>query len=65
MTRWEESLPQYKVNHLLRIAGIDAALERIDGIELCGAAYTGVGVPACVASGRAAARRLLDDDPRV
>ena len=65
VTRWEESLPQYKVNHLLRIAGIDAALERIDGIELCGAAYTGVGVPACVASGRAAARRLLADDPRV
>ena len=64
VTRWEESLPQYKVNHLLRIAGIDAALERIDGIELCGAAYSGVGVPACVGSGRAAARRLLGDDPR-
>ena len=59
ITRWEQSLPQYKVNHLLRVAGIDAALERFDGLEVCGAAYGGVGVPACVASGRMAARRLL------
>jgi len=59
ITRWEQSLPQYKVNHLLRVAGIDAALERFDGLEVCGAAYSGVGVPACVASGRMAARRLL------
>ena len=60
VTRWEHSLPQYKVNHLLRVAGIDAAIDRLPGIELCGAAYGGVGVPACVASGRTAARRLLD-----
>ena len=60
VTRWTDSLPQYKVNHLLRVAGIDAAIDRLGGIELCGAAYGGVGVPACVASGRAAARRLLD-----
>jgi len=60
ITRWDASLPQYKVNHLLRVAGIDAAVDRIGGVELCGAAYGGVGVPACVASGRGAARRLLD-----
>ena len=60
IVRWESSLPQYKVNHLLRVAGINAAISQIDDLEICGAAYDGVGVPACVGSGRAAGRRLLD-----
>lgn len=59
VVRWTEALPQYRVNHLMRVAGIEAAVERLDGIEICGAAYRGIGIPACVSSGRAAGTRLL------
>jgi oxygen-dependent protoporphyrinogen oxidase len=49
------ALPQYKVHHLLRVAGIEAAVRRLPPLAVAGAAYRGVGIPACVASGRAAA----------
>ncbi|MGH9086619.1 MAG: protoporphyrinogen oxidase [Acidimicrobiales bacterium] len=58
VTRWDEALPQYRVHHLLRVAGIEAALERLPAITVTGAAYRGVGIPACIAGGRAAARLL-------
>lgn len=58
VTRWMSSLPQYRVNHLLRVGGIESAVSRLDGVEIAGAAYRGVGVPACIASGRDAAQRL-------
>ena len=57
IVRWTDSLPQYRVNHLLRVAGIEAGIDRLDGIEIAGAALNGVGVPACIAQGRAAGQR--------
>jgi oxygen-dependent protoporphyrinogen oxidase len=51
--RWNGALPQYAVGHLDRIASARAALP--PGLALAGAAYDGVGIPACVASGEAAA----------
>jgi oxygen-dependent protoporphyrinogen oxidase len=57
--RWGGGLPQYDVGHLGRVATVEAAVARVDGLEVCGAAYHGVGVPAVVASGREAAARLL------
>lgn len=57
--RWGGGLPQYDVGHGARVATIEAAVARVDGLELCGAAYHGVGVPAVVGSARAAAARLL------
>jgi len=59
--RWEEALPQYRVNHLMRVGGIESAVERLDALAVAGAAYRGVGVPACIASGRAAGERVLDE----
>ena len=58
VSRWNESLPQYRVNHLMRVAGIEAGVARLPGLAVCGAAYRGVGVPACIASGRAAGRSI-------
>jgi oxygen-dependent protoporphyrinogen oxidase len=55
-----QALPQYRVHHLLRVTGIEAAVRRLGGLAVAGAAYRGVGIPACVASGRAAAREVLD-----
>jgi oxygen-dependent protoporphyrinogen oxidase len=57
--RFERALPQYTVGHLERIARIDAALARLAGVSLCGAAYRGVGVAACIGDGQAAADGVL------
>jgi oxygen-dependent protoporphyrinogen oxidase len=58
VTRWHDAFPQYRVHHLLRTAGIDAAVARLGGIAVAGSAYRGVGIPACIASGRAAAQAV-------
>ena len=59
VTRWGGGLPQYAVGHLERVERIDAAVDAVDGLALCGAAYSGVGIPACIGSGQSAATRLL------
>ena len=56
--RWGGALPQYTVGHVDRVARIRAAVDGAPGLELAGAAYEGVGIPACIASGRAAARAV-------
>ncbi|HLI42571.1 MAG TPA: protoporphyrinogen oxidase [Streptosporangiaceae bacterium] len=55
VTRWGGALPQYAVGHLDRVASIRAAVAAQPGLAVCGAAYDGVGIPACVATARAAA----------
>ncbi|WP_440064259.1 protoporphyrinogen oxidase [Streptosporangium sp. OZ121] len=60
VTRWGGSLPQYEVGHLDRVARIRAAAADQPGLALCGAAYDGLGIPACVATARTAAARILD-----
>jgi oxygen-dependent protoporphyrinogen oxidase len=59
VTRFANAFPQYRVHHLLRTAGVESALARLGGVVVAGAAYRGVGIPACIASGRSAARALL------
>jgi protoporphyrinogen/coproporphyrinogen III oxidase len=58
VTRYANAFPQYRVHHLLRTAGVESALARLGGVALAGAAYRGVGIPACIASGRGAATTL-------
>ncbi|MCC5577674.1 protoporphyrinogen oxidase [Microtetraspora sp. AC03309] len=60
ITRWGGSLPQYNVGHLGRVARIRAATAIQPGLAVCGAAYDGVGVPACAATARTAATQILD-----
>lgn len=57
--RWENGLPQYAVGHLGTVATIRAAMAAVPGVELAGASYLGVGIPAVIASGREAARNAL------
>lgn len=57
--RWGGGLPQYLVGHLDRVDRIDTAVAAVPGLAVCGAAYRGVGIPACIASGRAAAAAIL------
>lgn len=58
VTRWGGGLPQYGVGHVDRVARIRAAVAGVPGLAICGAAFDGVGIPACIASARAAATRL-------
>jgi oxygen-dependent protoporphyrinogen oxidase len=58
VARWPQAFPQYRVHHLMRTAGIEAAVARLGGIAVAGSAYRGVGIPACIASGRAAAQAV-------
>ena len=57
--RWGGGLPQYAVGHLDRVARIRADVGRVPGLALCGAAYDGVGIPAVIGTGRAAAGQVL------
>jgi oxygen-dependent protoporphyrinogen oxidase len=59
VTRWGGALPQYTVGHLDRVAAIRSTVAAQPGLAVCGAAYDGVGVPACVATARAAAGQVL------
>jgi oxygen-dependent protoporphyrinogen oxidase len=57
VTRWGGALPQYPPGHLDRVAAARAALPPT--LALAGAAYDGVGIPACIRSAEAAADRLI------
>ena len=57
--RWDHALAEIGPGHDLTIAALRADLARdLPGLELVGGATEGVGVPACIGSARAAARRL-------
>jgi oxygen-dependent protoporphyrinogen oxidase len=56
--RWPGGMPQYVLGHPERLARIEAAVARRPGLALAGAAYRGVGIPDCIASGEAAADSL-------
>ena len=56
--RWGGGLPQYAVGHVDRVSRIKAAVAGLPGLTVCGAAYDGLGIAACVASGKQAAEAL-------
>ncbi|MFF7199543.1 protoporphyrinogen oxidase [Streptomyces sp. NPDC008141] len=59
VTRWIGGLPQYPVGHLSRVARIRDEVAKLPGLRICGAAYDGVGIPACIADGRRAADEII------
>lgn len=56
--RWGGGLPQYAVGHVDTVATILEDVATLPALGVAGAAYQGVGIPACVASGRTAAREV-------
>lgn len=65
VTRWGGGLPQYAVGHAERVARIREAVAAVPGLGICGAAFDGVGVPACVGSARRAVDTLaVPAEPR-
>ncbi|MFD3926659.1 protoporphyrinogen oxidase [Streptomyces sp. NPDC058614] len=61
VTRWDDGLPQYPVGHHARVARIRDHVGKLPGLAVCGAAYDGVGIPACIASAYAAVDQLGGD----
>ncbi len=59
--RWGGALPQYAVGHLDRVASVRDELARLPGLAVCGSAYDGVGIPACIASAQLAATKIRGD----
>ena len=55
VTRWGGGLPQYGIGHVDRVARIRRAVATVPGLAVCGAAYDGLGIPACIGSAHAAA----------
>ncbi len=58
--RWPQSNPQPNVGHLDRVAEVDRQLAPWPGLQVIGAAFRGIGIPDCVAAGRAAGRAAAE-----
>jgi oxygen-dependent protoporphyrinogen oxidase len=63
VTRWGGGLPQYAVGHVERIARVRGSVAAVPGLAVCGAAFDGVGIPACIGSARAAVDRVIASVP--
>jgi protoporphyrinogen/coproporphyrinogen III oxidase len=48
VTRWERSFPQYQPGHRARVAAARHELSAWPTIAIAGAAYDGLGIPACI-----------------
>lgn len=60
VARWPGAFPQYRPGHLAAMTALQDELGRqLPGAALAGSAFGGIGIPACIASGRRAARRVL------
>jgi protoporphyrinogen/coproporphyrinogen III oxidase len=56
VSRWDRAFPQYLPRHLDRVAALRSTLATEGpGIVLAGAAYEGIGIPACIRQGIQAA----------
>jgi oxygen-dependent protoporphyrinogen oxidase len=55
--RWTRQSPQYEVGHLERVAAIERGLADLPGLFLAGSGFRAIGIPDCIADGRATASR--------
>jgi oxygen-dependent protoporphyrinogen oxidase len=56
--RWERASAQHEVGHLVRLAAIERGLAAHPGLFITGSGFRGVGIPDCIADGRATARQV-------
>ena len=59
VNRFRQSMPQFDVGHLARVAGLEREVGQYRGLHLAGSALASYGLPDCVASGEAVASRLV------
>jgi oxygen-dependent protoporphyrinogen oxidase len=61
--KWRGAMAQYNVGHLERLQRIEQLRGEVSGLFFAGNAYSGIGVPDCVRSGRQAASHALGVEP--
>jgi oxygen-dependent protoporphyrinogen oxidase len=59
--RWGGGLPQYEVGHTELVGRLRSELVGRRGLAVCGAAYDGVGIAACLGSADAAVNKITRD----
>ncbi len=59
--KWKNAMAQYGVGHGARVARIRNLVAAMPGLALAGNAYSGIGIPDCVRSGREAATKVMAD----
>ena len=59
IARWPESMAQYHLGHLDRVAHIESLAASLSGLALAGNAYHGVGIAQCIHSAGQAAEKVL------
>ena len=60
VARWGGALPQYAPGHLDAVATLEREVASSTGLAVAGATLHGVGLPACIATADAAARRIAE-----
>ncbi len=61
VVRWPRSFPQQTVGHLGRIAALERSLTaEAPGVAIAGAAYRGLGLPACIGQAEAAVSYIVE-----
>jgi oxygen-dependent protoporphyrinogen oxidase len=55
LTRFSRQSPQFGVGHQARTAAIDQRLKALPGLFLAGSGFRAIGIPDCIADGRATA----------
>jgi oxygen-dependent protoporphyrinogen oxidase len=56
--RWDRANAQHEVGHGARLRSLEQALKRHPWLFLTGSGFRGVGIPDCVADGRATAKHV-------
>ncbi len=59
ISRWPRSMAQYTVGHAKRMQEIKDRTTAIPGLYLAGNGYDGIGIPDCIRTGRAAAKKII------
>lgn len=58
--RFPQQSPQYEVGHLERVTAIAKRATTVPGLFLAGSGFRAIGIPDCIADGRAAAARAAE-----
>lgn len=60
VSRWRNAGAQHEVGHRERVAQLEARLAALDGLAVTGSGFRSIGIPDCVADGRAVAAQAAE-----